>query len=440
VASSARRLGSTQAAMRELSGATPEAHCSSGCTDDWCVPLGIIVHVVGSVGINIGQNLQALGLERLAPEMAQKKCSACHSTLWVVGMVTFAISSVVTFGALALASATILVPLESVQFVVNIAFGKFVRKKVITWRMMAGTVILIVGIALVVAFGTKEEGCFDGLEPLKVFWQREQWLVYFGATFVLFVITYIVWRFYADAKNRGKPLKYGRLIEPLAFTISAALFGGGQMIVHTKMLAEVIELTASSGSSAALSDWLFWVELLLTGIFGGYWLFRLSQCLALYDPLFIIPLMQTAFIIFGAISAGIFYDEFPKLAKAEPLKAWNIFFYVAGLLVTVVGLSFLAPPASDIAEVDASSVEMPAASVAVEGVAVSMEAGKGGGDGSGGGSGDDDAAADAATDDTAAMPDASTYGAGAGGANRRRSFSRQVTFPIAKINKFFTKP
>ena len=108
--------------------------------------------------------------------------------------------------------------------------------------------------------------------------------------------------------------------------------------------------------------------------------------------------------------------------------------------MTVVGLSFLAPPASDIAEVDASSVEMPAASVAVEGVAVSMEAGKGGGDGSGGGSGDDDAAADAATDDTAAMPDASTYGAGAGGANRRRSFSRQVTFPIAKINKFFTKP
>ena len=27
----------------------------------------------------------------------------------------------------------------------------------------------------------------------------------------------------------------------------------------------------------------------------------------MYDPLFIIPLMQTAFIIFGAVAAGIFF-------------------------------------------------------------------------------------------------------------------------------------
>ena len=38
------------------------------------------------------------------------------------------------------------------------------------------------------------------------------------------------------------------------------------------------------------------------------WLVRLSQCLSLYDPLFIIPLMQTAFIVFGAIAAGIFFQ------------------------------------------------------------------------------------------------------------------------------------
>ena len=118
-------------AMRALSGVDDgntthgshaEGHCDTGCSDDWCVPLGIIVHIVGSIGINIGQNLQALGLERAAPENQNRPCK---SQMWVIGMALFAVASVITFGALALASALILVPLESVQFIVNIAFGKF---------------------------------------------------------------------------------------------------------------------------------------------------------------------------------------------------------------------------------------------------------------------------------------------------------------------------
>ena len=98
------------------------AACDTGCSGSYCMPLGIIIHVVGSVGINIGQNLQAMGLEALGPSMMHKPCS---SKLWVIGMTTFIIASLVTFGALALASASVLVPLESIQFVVNLIFGKF---------------------------------------------------------------------------------------------------------------------------------------------------------------------------------------------------------------------------------------------------------------------------------------------------------------------------
>ena len=66
-------------------------------------------------------------------------------------------------------------------------------------------------------------------------------------------------------------------------------------------------LTPSHPPTSPPANWFFWVELLCTSTFGLYWLFRLSQCLVMYDPLFIIPLMQTAFIIFGAVAAGIFF-------------------------------------------------------------------------------------------------------------------------------------
>ena len=250
--------------------------CDTGCTGSYCTPLGVVIHVVGSVGINIGQNLQAMGLEALGPSMMHKPCS---SKLWVIGMTTFIIASLVTFGALALASASVLVPLESIQFVVNLIFGKFVRKKLITLRMLFGTTLLILGIFLIVIFGTQEHYCFD-VPQLMAFWSNPVWIVYLISTFVVALIFYLVWRRYTAARRAGVSLRWHNAVEPIAFTVSSALFGGGQMIVHTKLLAELLELTAASGQ-VAFATWFFWVELLLVALSGGYWLFRLSQCLAL---------------------------------------------------------------------------------------------------------------------------------------------------------------
>ena len=238
------------------------------------MPLGIIIHVVGSVGINLGQNMQALGLERLGDMMHRP----CKSTMWIVGMAMFAAASLITFAALALASASVLVPLESIQFLVNLLFGKFVRGKKITNRMVMGTVVLLAGIGLIVSFGVHETYCFD--EPtLMAFWYRPVWITYFIVTFVIAAATYVLWRYYCAARVRGEMMPYHNIVEPVAFTLSSALFGGGQMIVHTKLIAELFELSAASGD-LAFARGFFWLELFLVVIFGGYWLFRLSQCLA----------------------------------------------------------------------------------------------------------------------------------------------------------------
>ena len=301
-------LNTTDACTAEVGNHSGAHECSS-CGGDICVIMGIIIHVVGSIGINIGQNLQAMGFGQVVDLTKPWK-----SKLWVIGMAIFIGSSIFTFGALALAPASLLVPLESVQFIVNIIFNRVVNKKTITPKMVLGVVLVISGIALFVGFGPNEGECFA--EPaLRCFWTYGAWWAYLIISFSVAAVSYVVWRRYAAARTQNRPLPYQGIVEPVAFTLSAALFGGGQMIVHTKLLAELFELTFVGPFDPynGFIDWFFYMELVLTCTFGVYWLGRLSQCLSFYDPLFIIPLMQTAFIIFGAVAGGIFFQEFQKM-------------------------------------------------------------------------------------------------------------------------------
>ena len=73
--------------------------------------------------------------------------------------------------------------------------------------------------------------------------------------------------------------------------------------------------SSPAGETGILADGLFWIELLLVTGFGIFWFYRLTVCLGMYDPLFIIPLMQACFIVFGAIAGGIFFHEFAEVGK-----------------------------------------------------------------------------------------------------------------------------
>jgi len=219
-----------------------------------------------------------------------------------------------------------------------------VCKKRVGTKMYAGIVIIIVGIALIVLFGHGEAACYTAAE-LRGFWLEPEWWVYVIISFGAAAFFYVVWRRYRHARKLaseglGKELPHGRAVEPVAFSLSSALFGGGQMIVHSKLLAELFELTAASGE-IAFADAFFWLELILTGVFGFYWLYRLSQCLAFYPPLFIIPLMQTSFIVFGAIAGGIYFQEFHHLHEGSVgYGAWPL--YILGVLMNVGGVAFVA--------------------------------------------------------------------------------------------------
>merc|ERR1712125_2404 len=93
------------------------------------------------------------------------------------------------------------------------------------------------------------------------------------------------------------------------------------MIVHSKAIAELSEILILKLSTPELDQplplvtWYFWVELSLLVGCGIFWLYKMNESLALYDPLFIIPLMQSAYILFGVIASGIYFQEFAGLSN-----------------------------------------------------------------------------------------------------------------------------
>ena len=67
------------------------------------------------------------------------------------------------------------------------------------------------------------------------------------------------------------------------------------------------------------------------------WLKRLNDALKMFNPLFIIPLLQCNFIFFAVVSGGIFFQEFSTF----DLRQWMGFWF--GIIVMFSGLVLLTP-------------------------------------------------------------------------------------------------
>jgi len=107
-----------------------------------------------------------------------------------------------------------------------------------------------------------------------------------------------------------------------------------------------------------LGKWLFWVELLITAVCGIYWAVQMNRSLGLYDPLFIIPLLQSSYITFGATASGIFYQEFRTLHEKGLAGPGSWVFFIGGMIMIVAGIMLLAPTATD-APIPRNSVTYP---------------------------------------------------------------------------------
>mmetsp|Transcript_27016 Transcript_27016/g.65158 ORF Transcript_27016/g.65158 Transcript_27016/m.65158 type:complete len:622 (+) Transcript_27016:263-2128(+) len=312
---------------------SPEStSCGAGSKSDpqvWTYIIGVVLGVLASIGINVGNNVQALGLAKQAAEGAPR-----HNRQFWMGTITFVVASIINFAAFGLAPAAVLAPLESVQFVSNLCFARFVNHVNITWHMIFGSFLVVFGTVLAIAFGPSRVLQFS-VDDLIDFWAGADWIIYLIINLTLAFGTQTCHMVYERAHKAGKDLKHSATVLPVTFGVSSAL-AGSYCVVQAKCMSELFEIFLAE-PTCILTHWFFYVTLVLLLICLFIWLSRLNAALTKYDPLFIIPLLQSNYILFSTLTGGVFFREFSQLSTA----GW--IFFVVGILIMFFGLFMLAP-------------------------------------------------------------------------------------------------
>ena len=362
--------------------------------------LGITLGLLGSIAINTGNNLQSLGLHQSASSkrkthplssntpVAENKprrhsipwlsptpiknapLDRCNndddsdslqsdfvfvkvrrnpieSPIWVVGTLIFVTGSLLNFASYAFAAQSMLASLESIQFVTNLIFGRFMLGARITETMLAGTLLTVTGTIMTVNFASKETLELS-ISEIKDLYQSTAYVVYLVLMVIALVLLHVFYGRLATMQKNA-PVKHsgwkGRLevwlagsrdtTMPIIYSVWSALFGT-QSVVQAKVLAEMLA-AHTSGKENVFKSWFTYMTILIWIATVIVWLQRLNKALETFDPLFIIPLLQCSFILFAIISGGIFFQEFSSFNASQ----WVGFLF--GIMVMFSGLVLLTP-------------------------------------------------------------------------------------------------
>lgn len=122
-------------------------------------------------------------------------------------------------------------------------------------------------------------------------------------------------------------------ITPVTYSGSAAIIGA-LSVCQAKALSEVVTLLFPPCVVNVFTEPYLYMTLFMLAAAGGFWLNRSIAALGLYDPNFIIPLLQSSYIVFTTISSGVFFQEFAPMAN----EWWRWPLFISGLGVMLCGL------------------------------------------------------------------------------------------------------
>ena len=304
--------------------------------------LGIFLGLVGSIGINLGNNTQALAMGMAEKQKAQVDSGLTPSKrpkrIWAAGTAIFIIGSAINFVAFAFAAAAVLAPLEAVQFVTNLIFARFVAKTTVSRKMVAGSALIVGGTVGAVASGPMAVYSFSTAQ-LRGFWRSPLWIGYVLFAWSTSLGMQAFWHAETRRVRAGGAACGPPALMPTLYAISSALIGT-QSVVQAKALSELIELWLS-GAEAIWSSGFTYAVLGYFAVTVGFWLYRLNAALGKYDPLFIIPQLQASYIVLATLAGGIYFQEF------QSLTWWQLLAFAGSIGVLFVGLRMLMPKMGD---------------------------------------------------------------------------------------------
>ena len=321
-------------------------------TEDWQIGFGVGLGCFGSIGINLGNNLQSLGLnvrtselgDHIAKleregydlddpdaELPKLKFFTRGNILFASGSTIFLVASIVNFVAFAFAPASMLAPLEAIQVVAQLFIGRIIFKNPITPLAAGSTAVTFAGVIGVVLSVPPKVYAFS-IPQLFALWSDPLWVIYLClilAAAAAMQITHVIYR---RAEVAGKPKWKSHAVTPVTYAGAAAIVGA-LSVSQAKAISEVVTLLLACFINV-FADAFFYITLFMLAASGGIWLNRLTAALGLYDPNFIIPLLQSCYIAFATISGGVFFQEFVTMIQ----DWWRWPLFALGLCTMLLGL------------------------------------------------------------------------------------------------------
>jgi hypothetical protein len=253
--------------------------------------IGVAIMLVGSLGQNLGNNLVALAhaqkndynvIDSESPEQSPRSRTSSHSEiietspekiigsdgivsvsamgvnekekevsffkkhLWGIGTTIIVISSIMCFFSFGFAAQSLLASLESIQFVSNIGFAKFVHKERISWMMIFSTFLIVCGNALVVFFSGHHSILLDGNGIFDLYAKNTKFHIYLAFCLTLLVVSEYSWKLYHHSRiNDRIKLWNHSFMEPLCFCIASAIVGSFA-VVNAKNMSMLLAVSAST--------------------------------------------------------------------------------------------------------------------------------------------------------------------------------------------------
>lgn len=259
-------------------------------------------------------------------------------TWWLVGTVIFVFGALVVFLSFGFAAQSLLAALESVQFVSNVFFAKYIHGELITTRIVWSTLSIVFGNILVVIFSSHASNRLTAQEVADIYINNKGFHAYLIISAALFFASYYIWKLYSKARMEEDKIFWRHtLVESLSYIVYMSLIGT-QAVLHSKNLSMLMQHCIQDENQFATPNrGIVWAELFIWIIAAYLYCGRINVGLDLYPPIFFIPVQAVCFAFFTIVCGGIFFSEFHFTSVLQTVC------FVLGIVLIFGGVCALAP-------------------------------------------------------------------------------------------------
>mmetsp|Transcript_3916 Transcript_3916/g.4541 ORF Transcript_3916/g.4541 Transcript_3916/m.4541 type:complete len:500 (-) Transcript_3916:368-1867(-) len=326
--------------------------------------LGVALGLSGSIFINVGNNIQSTAMHKLEVEIMKKQAESgqaaelhptiepSESKLWIFGTCMFVGGSVLNFLSYAHAPQCVLASLESIQFVTNVLYAKFVTGSLISWKMTFGVGVTVFGCITAVLFAPAAGKVICSAEDMiTLFYDPDSpkhtyaWEAYMCIAISVSVSLHFLYGYYDKMERANTPLPNSNFVMMIQFSVLAAVGFGTSQVVLAKMLGYFTSLTIFNTDPDCIDEELFktwfpYVVIPVWGLLVSQWLVRLNKGLERFDPIQFLPIIQGNFILWSIVSGAICFQEFVVMESASIKTTEGLTWlgFICGVIVMFYGL------------------------------------------------------------------------------------------------------